>query len=728
MNQSLIYLDRVGDAPVPEGYKLVETEVDFLRLAPEGNRLMVRGDRLCNWANDYFKGRRITVRETQSPAREIQTAVPFIAEVDAKDLYERIGSDMFANLERPLRPLHILEALFPMRMWRDEPSLAHAAEWLVWLYKQQPDLLIRNVFSSILDRWRANANEPERLIYQANDGKEAGECLRAWLYIAPRPEFTDMGVFPHAVPRDLMEEAGRVWNERIIHSKGDAFEEIMRQPIPGPLRRAAAEETAAYLSKNPDRLTRARFRELQRFLSLERQEELTRLLPPEPPTELPAQIKDILAWFELEYLPYRLWQSRYGDQEAAGIARLAARRFAEWYLAEYPKGLVGGVLHEHLIFNQTIIPDREAGMVTIVIVLDGLHAEDARRLVMALERDVTRLTLLEERYVLAVIPTVTQFAKDALLKGRDPGEAKDKPSLAPVLPERIDPTHQLAKARPGDVLVWRVMEPDSTYHGRNTYDTLARAIESALNRVSLTIGDITRNVPNEASLRVIITTDHGRYLDKASRTVVIPPGMQSHGRAAWGKRLHDFDDTGVLFEDEIAYLHGERFGLPEDVAEAAVFVDAGMFLTNDGKAGSEAYPHGGASPEEVIVPWLVFHRDWQVPDVSITLIGSGVAGRKGEARLQVTNLSDLPLTISRITLHFADSTSHVHELKVTINPRDNNGISVTLDPWPTEAEYEKATAQAAICLPAGQQFNIPIKLDLTVEELYRRDNILEDLE
>lgn len=728
MNQSLIYLDRVGDAPVPEGYKLVETEVDFLRLAPEGNHLMVRGDRLCNWANDYFKGRRITVRETQSPTREIQTAVPFISEVDAKDLYERIGSDVFANLERPLRPLHILEALFPMRMWRDEPSLAHAAEWLVWLYKQQPDLLIRNVFSSILDRWRANANEPERLIYQANDGKEAGECLRAWLYIAPRPEFTDMGVFPHAVPHDLMKEARRVWNERIINSKGDASEEIMRQPIPGLLRRAAAEETAAYLSNNPVQLTRGAFGAIQRFLSLTQQEKLTKLLPPEPPTEFPAQIKDILTWFELEYLPYRLWQSRHGDQAAAAAAESAARRFAEWYLAEYPKGLVGGLLHEKLIFNQTLALGGEDELTTIVIVLDGLHAGDAHQLIMALGQDVDRLTLLEERYVFAVIPTITQFAKDALLKGRDPGGARGKSLPTPVLPERIDPSHQLAKARPGDVLVWRVMEPDKTYHGQNTYDTLTRAIESALNRVSLTISDIVQNVPDESKLRVIITTDHGRYLDRASRTTAVPPGMQSHGRAAWGGRLHDFDDTGVLFEDEIAYLHGERFGLPEDAAEAAVFVDAGMFLTNDGKTGSEVYPHGGASPEEVIVPWLVFHRDWKAPEVPIALTGRGVAGRQGEARLQATNLSDIPLLISHITLHFADSPSREHTLELTLRPRDKSEVSFALGPWPSEAENEAATAQVTIRLPAGEQFNIPVRLELAVEEMYRRDNILEDLE
>ena len=352
MSKLIIRLDRMGDAPVPVGYKLVETEVDFLRLAPEGHPLMVRGDRLCDWARNFYNGRRITVREAQSPTREIQTAVPSMSEEDAGELYKRIGSDPFANLERPLQPAHLLEALYPMRMWLDEPSLSHAAEWLVWLYGQQPDPIIQNLFAPILDRWRANANEPERLVYQAADGKTAHQYLWAWLQIEPQPSFADLGQFPGNIPSGLVSEARGVWAQSIIESQGAFFEDIERRSIPGALRRVAAAETAAYFMQNPGHLTHKHYKRLARFLSSKQQEELTAFLPPALPAELPTSAEEILVWFESEYLPFRLWQTRHGDAQAADTAERAARRFAEWYLAEYPKGLMGGPLHTYLSFNQ----------------------------------------------------------------------------------------------------------------------------------------------------------------------------------------------------------------------------------------------------------------------------------------------------------------------------------------------------------------------------------------
>lgn len=722
----MILLDRIGDAELPPDYALVETEVDFLRLAPEGQPLFVRGERLCDWASHFYRGRKMVVREVQSPIRELQVAVPTLSDTQAYTLYERIGPTRWGKLERPLQALHLLESLYPLRMWLDPPSLSHAAEWLLWLHHVRPDPIIRSVFAPIVEIWRDAASDTERHLYYATDGEMAGEFLRAWLHITPRPTFATIDMFPLAVPPDLMNEARQIWAQQIIESRGGAFDKIERLLLPGPLRRVAAEETAAYLLHHPEDLTRERCQRLARFLVSKRQEELTALLPPEQPAALPTLVQDVLNWFEAQYLPFRLWQSRHGDAEADAAAESAALHFAKWYLAEYPKGLMGDALHEHLSFNQAISSASDDGT-TIVIVLDGLHAEDARQLVVALERDVRRLSLLERRWVFAVVPTVTRFAKDALLKGREPSEAKNKPLLAPVLPERIDPTHQLAKAQPGDVLVWRVMEPDDTYHKRNAYETLSRAVESALNRVSLTISDIVDNVPDERLLRIIITTDHGRLLRRAVRTAPVPPGMQSHGRAAWGSKRHDFEESGVLYEGDIAFLHGERFGLPDDASEAAVLIGSAMFRTNDGKAGSEAYPHGGVTPEEVIVPWLVFQRDWKEPELVITLGGNGIGGQKGRARIRVMNLGDAELTILHVTLRLSDNESSEHDLGMIVKPRSTEEGIVELDPWPTEAEYRAATALATIELPAGQRFSTSVKLELVTEEMYRRDNILEDL-
>jgi hypothetical protein len=439
-------------------------------------------------------------------------------------------------------------------------------------------------------------------------------------------------------------------------------------------------------------------------------------------------VEGVLNWFETAYLPYRIWQVRYGDEAAATVAHQAARDFAEWYLVQYPKALMGGPLHDHLSFYQTLVSELNDNVATVVIVMDGLHVPDAQRFLRELEQAVPRLAVLEQRYVFAPLPTITRFAKDALLKGRDPREAKGEVALTPILPERIDPTHELTQASPGDVLVWRVMEPDSTYHKRSSYDTLPRIVEAALKGVVMTVADIVQNVRVELPLRLIITTDHGRLLSKATRTVSVPDGMQPHGRAAWGPRVHEFDGSGVILQDDLAYIHGERFGLPEDAAEAAVLIGPNMFKTSDNKSGSEAYPHGGVSPEEVIVPWIVLERDWLAPELPVRLTGRGTAGRKGSAQLTLTNTNDISVTITQLVLRLSAADTRTIDLDHSVAARKSGSTTVELTIWPTTQQAQDTTATATVKLPAGRQFQVPVTCTFEVDDMYRREDILGDLE
>lgn len=138
------------------------------------------------------------------------------------------------------------------------------------------------------------------------------------------------------------------------------------------------------------------------------------------------------------------------------------------------------------------------------------------------------------------------------------------------------------------------------------------------------ISDIVNAVPAEIPLKIVITTDHGRLLARSTRRKSIPAGMIGHGRAAWGVSGRQFEQTGYFIEDNVVYLHGERFGLPND---AALCLNDDSFYTNDGKTGVEFYPHGGVYPEEVIIPWLVF-AVWRNLRCSSLFIGSGEARKR----------------------------------------------------------------------------------------------------
>jgi len=51
-----IRLDRDGNSPMPNGFTLVSSEVEFLKWAISDQPLHIRGDRLCTWAQAFYTG------------------------------------------------------------------------------------------------------------------------------------------------------------------------------------------------------------------------------------------------------------------------------------------------------------------------------------------------------------------------------------------------------------------------------------------------------------------------------------------------------------------------------------------------------------------------------------------------------------------------------------------------------------------------------------------------
>lgn len=725
-----ILLDPVGDAPLPDGYTLIENEVDFLRHAPSGMPLLVRGIHLCDWARNFYPSRRIDFRETHSPIRELQTVMPELADSEALELYRLLGGERFAALDRPLSPLSVLEGLYPGSLWNNRPSQQHAAEWLLWLYEKDPPPSVQSALLRITEQWRDQASGPEAEIYEAVNKATAQAFLEGWLYIQPDSMVPGLGEFPLIVPAELNSLAVEQWRKRIVTSEGDFFHEIPPLPLPGGLKSMAAQETYKYLRSKPQQLNHTLYQALEPYLSLAQQNELAKVLPPDPPESLPDTAIDVLAWFEQQYLPFRRWQSRFGDEVAVKQADSSAREFGLWYLDRYPNALMGGAFYDYLSYRQFIDQSKKAkDVVTFIAVLDGLHVDDAQQLRREIESRTARLTLLQNQCVFAPLPTVTTFTKEAMLKGVSPRKTGEVGYLGDILPESKDPSDRIEHLVRGDVLIWRVMEPDATYHGRNKYETLARDVEAALANVAQKLTDIVERVSSRLPLRIIVVTDHGRLFAKASRVLPTPTDMESHGRAAWGTPRTKFGKSGYAIDDDVVYLHGESFGLPIDAGEAAVMIGSAMFKTNDAKGGSEEFPHGGLYPEEVIIPWMVWERDWVMPSVEITLQGRGTAGRAESATVRIVNVSDVSLTVQELRIRRSGEEIDVLRGRALESPSQSPiEYTVVLEPWPSEAELGTMSARATISLAAGRVFESGVALKLESQELYQRDNILEDLD
>lgn len=718
-------LDRIGDAHVPQGYRVLTSEVEFLRHVTGGEPLLVRGASLSDWAEAYFQARGVQYREAPSPTRELQAFCPDMTPAAVQALLNKMG-DAYFELPRPLAPAQLLHELYPRRLWHEEnPTAKHAAEWLLWLYESQPPAWLQPLLRSLCERWQLDAPDTLGLVYSATDAEAALQLLDAWLWLEPAPQYAAFGEFPQPIPPALRNRASMIWRERATATKGDFFEQVHAQPTPFILKRLAAQETAHFYLHQPQHMTQKRLSQLAEYLPDSELQELRRRLAPPSPAHLPDQPEEVLRWFAASYLPYRLWQSANAVVEAEEQVEEAAQGFAYWYLDRYPKALMGHAMRDLLSFTQAI-DCASADAVTLLIVLDGLHAGDARQLQQKIRASALRLALITDRLVFAPLPTVTEFCKPALFCGVPPARAASVKPIGVILAEDVAPVEELQSAVPGQLYIWRILEPDRTYHKHNGSGTLLRDVEAQLDAAANKIVDLVDQIPSELSLQIIIGTDHGRLLGKSTRRVAVPPGMTSHGRAAWGDTGRSFDTSGYAVEDEVVYLHGVRFGLTQDTA---IVLNQDTFRTSDGKGGTEVYPHGGLFPEEVIVPWMVFARDVEMPKLLLSISGDGTAGKRGQLVLYVSNLGDVKVTLEEVQLQFPIRGNQTIPHTVTLDPRVTEHYQLDLEPWPTADDARQTRARVQMRLPNGLPFEIEAQVTIRSQDMYDRGtDILEGLE
>lgn len=369
--------------------------------------------------------------------------------------------------------------------------------------------------------------------------------------------------------------------------------------------------------------------------------------------------------------------------------------------------------------------------VTLWVVLDGLHYADS----IALARKVAgqRLAQDEHAVTFSTLPTITEFAKPSLLSGLPPahcyGNSEDcLPNGAIILKESKDPALQLKNAKPGNLFVWTLQDPDATYHRKNDRSTTRANVRSELDKIAQRIRNAAAEVPDALSLRVIISTDHGRMMGTSIRKHAWPSGADgAHGRCAWGTADVIFPHSGIIAAPDMVWLSKVRFALPCD---CAVLLDGDAFTMSDGKTGIVEFTHGGLYPEEVLTPWLKFTRDRETPDMECKVDGKARAGQTGKIRLNVYNPS--PLSISLKSLQFRISRTdgrNVNMPATCIGPFGSACVEITIDNWPSKTEVAAAEAVVTFAMPDGTPFSNVAISQLESEELYSRgiDLMLEDL-
>jgi hypothetical protein len=733
MPPPLFLLDKSETVPAPTGYTTVLTEIEFLLQASASIPLLVQGTSLCRWAQEFCFGRDYPWEEVRPPVEWLRLYCPALTKGGAKRVYDLIEQHS-KEFPKSYRARDVLETLFKQGPWSEQPGREHAARWLLWLEEHPLDSALEPLLSQMAQSWVESAPEGLAALYAITDAAAAQEALATWLGINNAGlEREEWGSFPLAVPGRWRKQARTLWEKQSVTKRPTLLAKVQERQAPYDIRMVAAQMTAEYFQQHAKDLTAPVLASLEGLLPEAEAAQLRRLCPPEVPGPLPESISDVLEWFTGKYLPFRVWEQEHGDDAAHAVAYDLASQFESWCLRFYPTALAGGLGSEHLAISRArrLQQSRQDG-VTLWVVFDGLTYYDGQALARMLAEE-PRLSLGSLTPTLSLLPTITQFCKRPLIEGLPSGSVNTSlpsPSWlgARALERNREAGSTLAEAVMGDVFVWPLTQPDKTYHDKYDAPTIRRNVQSELERWAKAIRDAAKAVPAHLPLRVIFTTDHGRLLSAGSRTLDVPAGMEAHGRAAYGPSGQTFDASGVLRDEanRLVYLDKDRFRLEKD---CAIALGTSVFKTNDGKTGQEWFPHGGLSPEEVLIPWCELTRDLTPPMLRALLSGQGRAGTTQAVQVQLENLGAIPVVALTVALTIGGETRVLALDAVEVGPLSSVDTTVEISRWPNSQQIESTRAAVEFVLPGGSRVTIEASITLQTQEMQRgRDaNLLEDL-
>lgn len=721
------YLDQHCDATPPAGHVVAESESEFFEHAFDAD-LVVRGAKLCAWAMLFWDARGWHYESLQSPIEKLRNYCPEMGDTEAHELLHEIrGAEGIVLKARNLR--EILEGLFPADVWQGAPSLRHAAEWLLWLEGRTLPVSANPLLKVQTERWQRQVEGAEAQLYGAIRRDEARTLLDQWLGISETPGVAaNLSEFPIAVPEHLRDRIENAWSLRTVERHGLYFREITARAFPRDLKETAAKIASDYFQHHPTELNNAIVQELSEFLPPEERCSLRAIVPPSEPPMPPGAPGSVVEWFLNTYLPYRLWAVGRQEEAVSAHCRKLGRAFALWYLRFYPSALAAG--DETICFRRSgrKMHDR-VEKVTLMIILDGIGIWDAEALERLLRSEQKRLKLTKNGWCFAALPTVTEICKPAMRQGVPPRNVKPNSyALAQDsvrLLEHEDAAAVLKDAKAEDFYIWSIIQTDKTYHQKADFQTIQDNIRGVLGTIAKRIAAAVQAVPNGLKLHVIITTDHGRLLARSERTIPLPANMTSHQRAAWGSAttVDHGSDFEIVAGDKAARLHPDRFGLAQP---ALVAIEEDSFVNNDGSGGSDAFPHGGAWPEEVIIPWLEFQRDVAPPHVEGRISGSAVEGRDGQIEVNLTNASPLELEVCSLSILGGEQTIDL-AINQKLTAKDFKVIALPLSRWPSASRVSALTARCVLRQPTGELMTIAVAVNLQSENFQKRHELLDDL-
>ncbi|MGB3788404.1 MAG: serine/threonine-protein kinase, partial [Phormidesmis sp.] len=679
-----IVLDPSAAYPVPDGYVMIETELDWMRSfsISDSSPYWVRGKALCEWAEEWLIcwNRSQLIADIKSVPRE--RLANFLQPIPVpSDWSEEQCLAVVVRLEKygeehgQSAIAQLLSAITDseLQIWTESPSIQNLAKWLSVEVPTEAKVLEQ--------AWQSRRNSTSLERYYQTDDKP--QLLKQWLKIA-EPYLLDLGAYPFEVPIHLQSEFDTYWERELYRNEAQLLDSLDWNNQPAPKR--IAKKAYEVLQQHPTYITKAREQKLRQYISPEQYRTLNqRHRPTEPlPLAIDASPTEALAWATEDYLPFRKWETVVSNlpQEQQVCDRLATS-FEDWMLENYPKMKVDSVSSSFLNYNVShhVHELCKAGPILWVVV-DGLGWLDHQTLLESLT-DSQQLQLeqiLQPRF--SILPTKTEYAKWSLYSQQLPSHEDWKDSAGEGFQETIGKRYtdnDVTKNRLQTDLkenkyrlyCWDTDEFDSLFHKQVDWQELyAVKRKRAIKGIADDVLRFLKMHPQHEEMSVVIASDHGQLMGTSTKLSFVLKELTPKGRMAIGRA----DDP------QLAILDKDCFDLPHDISVVRGPKSFNSFSYADDK--SVIGCHGGLYPEEVVVGFSVLKSSVKRFPVLVKCFGSGKAGEPHLLKVEINNPNALPIENCKLYIEQLPSLQEGQTLRVSIAQKACRTIDVEIPQWP----------------------------------------------
>lgn len=397
------------------------------------------------------------------------------------------------------------------------------------------------------------------------------------------------------------------------------------------------------------------------------------LLPP-PQTDnlaLSMQIDEWHNWAIKVFLPFKFYLDEFPNPIDINLAEEYANTYSDWLLNSYHE-----IIHNGLKTNYNIasrIHNELSDSNVIWLIIDGFPAVYTETLNSILKSH--GINKIEENFHFAAIPTITEIGIPSQLNGLYPNEITYTINKEEALKKAFNTQKVIFKnsikhfvdALESDFdlccLHWH--EIDEFMHKDDNQIDIRR-IEEIKRLLNIRINQISKYIKSKTNkkTKLIISSDHGSTKCLAKEHVIKNSSLLEACKDNPKQRcveLNSVISKAKLDENEIYYLKKDETNNIKDWVIAKGYRYFGSF--------DYGYRHGGLTPEETIVPFLVCEiAQNEIIPIKV-LIGSLAdlqLGYTETIKLQVRNDNDALVEIHKI--HITEDLNFNIDINTKIQP------------------------------------------------------------